>query len=95
MNVASVNDSIVNSVNCWLSYGDGIDPVVYVRLMSGDDSSSADSASTKGNGIIVKKPIKKSYKKHDLREYARQYPSDDEEIVGKLFLTGYRCKAAK
>jgi len=59
------------------------------------DSSSADFASGKGKGIIVKKPIKKSYKKLDLMEYARLCPSDDEEIVGQISLTGYRCKAAK
>jgi len=28
MNVASVNDSIVNSINCWLPYGEGINPIV-------------------------------------------------------------------
>jgi len=94
MNVASVKDSIVNSINCWLPYGEGIDPIVWVRLVSGDDSSSGDSASAKGKGIILNKPVKKSYKKHDLKEYARQRPSDDEEIVGQLFLTGYRRKAA-
>ena len=90
MNVASVNDSIVNSVNCWLPYGDGIDPIVYAGLVSGEET-----ASTKGKRVTAKNPIKKSQKKHDLKEYAGQRPSDDEVIVGQVFLTGYRRKAAK
>lgn len=83
MNMASASDTVINSGNYWLPFGENIKPYVYVELVS---ASPTTSLKPKGKGV-------KSCKGRDaeavLREYACQTGAESEIIVGQVFLTGY------
>lgn len=82
MNVACVNDTIVNSCNIWLPWGDAIEPFVYATLHSADE-------------IRPKKKVKGCKGKDArtiMREYKAQGAEDDEHIISHMFVTGYGTK---
>lgn len=82
MNVANVQDTVLNSDNFWLPYGEGIDPAVYVQLMGAEGSK----------GMNPKKPQRKK-RKGDMKEFVNQRRTDTDEIHGELYVTGYRVKS--
>lgn len=81
MNVANVNDTVLNSDNFWLPYGDGIDTNVYVQLISAEGST----------GMNPKKPRRKNVKGL-LKDFVNQRRTDDDEVHGELYVTGYRTR---
>ena len=83
MNVAFAGDTVVNSGNYWLPYGDGIKPYVFVELVS---ASKTTHLKPKGKSV---KSCKGKDAESVLREYACQTGKEDEVIVGQVFLSGY------
>ena len=81
MNVANVQDTVVNSGNFWLPWGDEIVPNVYVTLIGAGSAK-----------LSSKKKAVKNCKGKDadcvMAEYARQKHDDKEEVVAQIFLTG-------
>ena len=79
MNIANVNDTVVNSDNFWLPYGEGIKPAVFMELISPE-------------GLKPKKPQKKKAK-GDMKEYAWQSDDETEHVYAQAFVTGYRTRS--
>jgi len=82
MNIANVNDTVLNSDNFWLPFGEGIDPAIYVRLVSSDGVK----------GMNPRKPKRKKAR-GDMKEHVNQRDNDDDQVFGEAFLTGYRVKS--
>ena len=82
LNVAKINDTVLNSDNFWLPYGEGIKPTVFMQLKSSESSK----------GLKAKKPRKKSTK-GDMKEQLKQRDDDDDQIYGEAFLSGYKVRS--
>lgn len=80
MNIANVNDTVLNSDNFWLPYGNGIKPAVYMQLFSS------------GGDLKAKKPKRKATK-GDMKEHLNQRDDEPDIIYGEAFVTGYRTKS--
>ena len=80
MNVAGVSDTIVNSDNVWLPFGDGFKPNVYVSF-NGDSDLIPAGTTVKSSGVTCIEDIAKS-----------RTAADEEEIFAEAFVTGYRCR---
>lgn len=82
MNVAMTKDTVINSQNLWLPYGDGFEPYVYAVLYGPEGTELKP----------LKKRVKKFQKdgKEDLKAYKEQRPDDEETVVGQVFVTGYK-----
>ena len=79
MNLANVNDSIVNSDNIWLPFGNGIKPKVFVTLQCADGCT----------GLNPKKPPKKNHT-GSMKEHCNVRSSDQEDIFAEAFITVYK-----
>lgn len=82
LNIANVQDTVLNSDNFWLPYGEGIDKAVYVRLASAEGTTN----------MKTKKP-KRKCPKGDMKEHLNQRDDDDDQIFGEAFVTGYKVKS--
>jgi len=81
MNVAGVSDTIVNSDNMWLPFGEGFDKNVYIAFHGDSDLIPA--------GTTVKFFDAKS-----IEEIAkRRTAADKEAIFAEAYVTGFRCKS--
>jgi len=80
MNVAGASDTIVNSDNVWLPFGEGFDKNVYIRFQGDSDLIPA--------GTTVKSTGAKSIQ--DIAK--RRTAADEEEIYAQAYVTGCRCR---
>ena len=80
LNIANVNDTVLNSDNFWLPYGDGIKPAVFMQLVSS------------GGGLKAKKPKRKNTK-GDMKEHVNQRDDELDQVYGEAFVTGYRIRS--
>ena len=81
MNIANVNDTVLNSDNFWLPYGEGIKPFVFVQLVSSSEE-----------GLKAKKPPRKNTK-GDMKEHVYQRDDEPDQVYGEAFVTGYRISS--
>ena len=82
MNIANVNDTVLNSDNFWLPYGEGIKPAVYMQLVSAEGSQ----------GLKTKKPLRKN-PKGDMKEHVNQRDDEPDQVYGEAYVTGYRVRS--
>ena len=82
MNVAMTKDAVINSENFWLPYGQDFKPYVYVTL-NGPDGADI---------TPIKKKVKGCQKDASaaMKDYGCQHQHDEEIIVGRAFITGYK-----
>ena len=81
MNIANVNDTVLNSDNFWLPYGEGIKSAVFMQLVSSE-----------GAGLKAKKPRRKNTK-GDMKEHVNQRDDEPDQVYGEAFVTGYRTRS--
>ena len=80
MNVAGVSDTIVNSDNVWLPYGEGFDRNLYVTFQGDSDLIPA-GTTVKDSGI------------QSMQDIARRRTANNEkEIFAEVFVTGFKSR---
>jgi len=80
MNVAGVGDTIINSDNVWLPFGEGFEPNVYISFQGDGDLIPA-GTTVKPSGVTSIQDISKP-----------RTAADEKEMFAEAFVTGYRCK---